>query len=104
MDDQEWLKIRQQLSELLKISDSERFVDRVMAELRPAARPAIRWEIRLPDLARWLVPALGAGLAMAMMVAAWPSITPAVPTERLLLIDGKDDQLRDLLGYGEGGS
>ena len=65
---------------------TEAFVQRVMAAVEP--RPATPWVIRLPDLSRWLVPALGVGLAMAALVMLQPSRSEAFSTEALLLADG----------------
>ena len=65
---------------------TEAFVQRVMAAIEP--RPAAPWVIRLPDLSRWLAPALGIGLAMAALVMLQPSRREAFSTDALLLADG----------------
>ena len=81
-----WQRTARTLFPVPEPQPTEVFVQRVMAAIEP--RPATPWVIRLPDLSRWLVPALGVGLAMAALVMLQPSRSEAFSTEALLLADG----------------
>lgn len=82
------------------VQPSEQFVRRVMARVAEAqAEPLWLGAWRL----RWLMPALGAGLAAATLLvfnlAAWPDLP--VSTDGLLLADATGAQANGRLSNGE---
>ena len=96
MDDEQlerWKRTRKVLSQLLKVTPSEEFVDQVMRKVEaiPVRRP-VGWRLGLGRLLHriqipgWLYPELGlATVALLLFLTGLLSRQPSVSTETLLL-------------------